>query len=56
MDVRLQSKLLRSVQERVTTASRLAKIDIRIIATSSLNFAEAVREDTFRQDLLFRLN
>jgi DNA-binding NtrC family response regulator len=31
-------------------------IDIRIIATSNRNLAEAVREGTFREDLLFRLN
>jgi DNA-binding NtrC family response regulator len=31
-------------------------VDIRIIATSNRNLADAVREGTFREDLLFRLN
>ena len=31
-------------------------VDIRIIATSNRNLVEAVRDGTFREDLLFRLN
>jgi DNA-binding NtrC family response regulator len=59
MDVRLQSKLLRAIQERVIDrvgGSRPVPVDIRIIATSNRNLTEAVREGTFREDLLFRLN
>src|SRR6202453_2533532 len=59
MDVRLQAKLLRAIQERMIDrvgGSRPVPIDIRIIATSNRNLAEAVREHTFREDLLFRLN
>ncbi len=59
MDVRLQAKLLRAIQERVIDrvgGSRPVPIDIRIIATSNRNLAEAVRDDSFREDLLFRLN
>jgi DNA-binding NtrC family response regulator len=59
IDVRLQAKLLRAIQERVVDrvgGSRPVPIDIRIIATSNRNLAEAVREGTFREDLLFRLN
>ncbi len=59
MDVRLQSKLLRAIQERVIDrvgGTRPVPIDIRIIATSNRNLADAVREGTFREDLLFRLN
>jgi DNA-binding NtrC family response regulator len=59
MDVRLQAKLLRAIQERVIDrvgGSRPVPVDIRIIATSNRNLTEAVREGTFREDLLFRLN
>jgi two-component system, response regulator FlrC len=59
MDVRLQAKLLRAIQERVIDrvgGSRPVPVDIRIIATSNRNLADAVRQNTFREDLLFRLN
>jgi two-component system, response regulator FlrC len=59
MDVRLQAKLLRAIQERVIDrvgGTRPVPIDIRIIATSNRNLAEAVRDGSFREDLLFRLN
>src|SRR5215472_14984488 len=59
MDVRLQAKLLRAIQERVIDrvgGTRPVPVDIRIIATSNRNLAEAVRAGTFREDLLFRLN
>jgi DNA-binding NtrC family response regulator len=51
--------LLRAIQERVIDrvgGSRPVPIDIRIIATSNRDLAEAVREGKFREDLLFRLN
>jgi len=59
MDVRLQAKLLRALQERIIDrvgGSRPVPVDIRIIATSNRNLADAVREGTFREDLVFRLN
>jgi DNA-binding NtrC family response regulator len=59
MDTRLQAKLLRAIQERVIDrvgGGKPVPVDIRIIATSNRNLAEAVREGTFREDLLFRLN
>jgi two-component system, response regulator FlrC len=59
MEVRLQAKLLRAIQERVIDrvgGTRPVPIDIRILATSNRNLVEAVREGTFREDLLFRLN
>ena len=59
MDVRLQAKLLRAIQERMIDrvgGARPVPVDIRILATSNRNLAEAVREGTFREDLLFRLN
>jgi DNA-binding NtrC family response regulator len=59
MDVRLQAKLLRAIQERLIDrvgGTRPVPVDIRIIATSNRNLVEAVREGQFREDLLFRLN
>ncbi|MGB3271917.1 MAG: sigma-54 dependent transcriptional regulator [Xanthobacteraceae bacterium] len=59
MDVRLQSKLLRAIQERVIDrvgGGKPVAVDIRIIATSNRNLVEAVRAGSFREDLLFRLN
>jgi len=59
MDVRLQSKLLRAIQERIIDrvgGTRPVPIDIRIVATSNRNLVDAVREGAFREDLLFRLN
>jgi len=59
MDGRLQAKLLRAVQEREIDrvgGSRPVKVDIRILATSNRDLAQAVRDGTFREDLLYRLN
>ena len=59
MDVRLQAKLLRAIQERVIDrvgGTRPVPVDIRIIATSNRNLVDVVRDGTFREDLLYRLN
>ena len=59
MDVRLQAKLLRAIQERMIDrvgGTTPVKVDIRIIATSNRDLSEAVREGVFREDLLYRLN
>lgn len=59
MDVRLQAKLLRAIQERIIDrvgGSQPVKVDIRILATSNRNLADEVRKGTFREDLLYRLN
>lgn len=59
MDVRLQAKLLRAIQERLIDrvgGTKPVPVDIRIIATSNRNLNEAVKEGSFREDLLFRLN
>ncbi len=59
MDIRLQAKLLRAIQERLIDrvgGSKPVSVDIRIIATSNRDLNEAVRDGTFREDLLFRLN
>lgn len=59
MDVRLQAKLLRVLQEREVTrvgGNQSVKVNVRILATSNRNLTEEVRKGTFREDLLFRLN
>ena len=59
MDVRLQAKLLRALQERVIDrvgGAAPVRVDIRVLATSNRNLVEEVRKGTFREDLLYRLN
>ena len=59
MDVRLQAKLLRALQERVIDrvgGGKPVKVNIRVIATSNRDLDQAVRDGTFREDLLYRLN
>src|SRR6201987_3454664 len=59
MDARLQAKLLRAIQEREIArvgGPKPVKVDIRILATSNRDLAQAVKEGTFREDLLYRLN
>ena len=59
MDGRLQAKLLRALQEREIDrvgGSRPVKVNIRVIATSNRDLTQAVRDGTFREDLLYRLN
>lgn len=59
MDVRLQAKLLRALQEREIDrvgGTKPVKVNIRVIATSNRDLREAVRDGSFREDLLFRLN
>lgn len=59
MDARLQAKLLRAIQEREIDrvgSNKPVKVDIRILATSNRDLAEAVQKGDFREDLLYRLN
>src|SRR5271156_6625711 len=59
MDVRLQAKLLRAIQEREIDrvgGTKPVKVDIRIIATSNRDLADAAKRGMFREDLLYRLN
>ncbi|MBO6729435.1 MAG: sigma-54-dependent Fis family transcriptional regulator [Maricaulis sp.] len=59
MDVRLQAKLLRAIQEREIDrvgGTKPVKVNIRILATSNRDLRKAVADGTFREDLLFRLN
>ena len=59
MDLRLQSKLLRVLQEREVDrigSSKPVKVNIRVLATSNRNMQDEVKKGTFREDLYFRLN
>lgn len=59
MDLRLQAKLLRVIQEGEVDrlgGRKPIQVDVRIIATTNRNLAECVRDGTFREDLFYRLN
>jgi len=59
MDIRLQAKLLRVLQEKEIDrvgGNQPVKVDVRIIATSNRDMEDAVAKGQFRDDLYFRLN
>lgn len=59
MDLSLQAKLLRVLQEREVErlgSRKTIKLDVRVLATSNRDLKEAVSENTFREDLYYRLN
>ena len=59
MDVSLQAKLLRAIQEKEIErigSNKPVKVDIRLIATTNRDLEKEVKAGTFRQDLYFRLN
>lgn len=55
----LQAKLLRFLEDRIVErigASAGRKVDVRIIAATNCDLDSKLKEESFRQDLFFRLN
>lgn len=58
MDLNLQAKLLRVIQERELTrigGNEIIKLDIRLIVATHRDLAEEVKKENFREDLYYRL-
>ena len=58
LDVSLQAKLLRVIQEKEVTrigGNETIKLDVRIIVATHKNLAEEVKNGNFREDLYYRL-
>ncbi|WP_343553010.1 sigma-54-dependent Fis family transcriptional regulator [Pantoea sp.] len=59
LSLSLQVKLLRVLQEREITrvgSRKPIKVDVRVIAATHVDLAQAIRERRFREDLFYRLN
>ena len=58
MDLAMQAKILRAIQERVVTpvGGRPQTVDVRIIAATHRDLEQWVRQGHFREDLFYRLN
>lgn len=59
LHTKLQAKLLRIVEERRferVGGIRTLEVDVRVLASSSVDLQEAVRSNAFREDLYHRLN
>lgn len=58
LELSLQSKLLRVIQEREVTrvgGNKPIKVDIRLITATHENLSEQVKKGNFREDLFFRI-
>jgi two-component system response regulator FlrC len=59
MDLRLQAKLLRVLQEKeieIIGSRYPKKVDVRVIATTNRDLKKCAEEGKFREDLYYRLN
>lgn len=59
MQFHLQAKLLRVIQEKVVDrvgGTEPVEVDVRVIATTNRDAREAVENQSFREDLYYRLN
>jgi two-component system NtrC family response regulator len=59
LDLSCQVKLLRVLQEQtfeVLGDSRPRKVDIRVVSATNVDLPACVRQHTFREDLLYRIN
>jgi len=59
ISLNIQAKLLRVIQEREVTrigSSKPIKVDVRILAATNENLADAVKRGKFREDLFYRLS
>jgi len=59
MQLPTQTKILRAIQEgeiQRVGATKIKKVDVRLIAATHKNLEEMVKEKTFREDLYYRLN
>ncbi len=58
MDLAMQAKILRALQERIITAigGSPIEVDVRVIAATHRDLQERVRRGEFREDLFYRLN
>lgn len=58
MDINLQTKLLRVLQENAITrlgSNKEIKLNVRVVAATNKNLSERVKEGLFREDLYYRL-
>lgn len=59
LDLNLQSKLLRIIQEKNIEplgSEKNIKVDVRIITATNKNLQQQVKENSFREDLYYRIN
>lgn len=59
LSLRMQAKLINVLEEgklEIPGSSNPASVDMRLIATSTVNLRELVNQNKFREDLFFKLN